>query len=527
MKTGYSKNRNLLLSISGMNVATPTGRLLIRDLNLTMGYEKVALIGHNGVGKSTLLTALSEQHLCGQVKTSAPKKPHLMPQMLDKSLSCQLDVKSSLEFLSGTKSPDHRMTRELSSLGLQRYGMATSLADFSAGEARKLHLLAAKYSQAELLLLDEPTDDLDEIGICWLQQFLTECSSGLIVVSHDRLILQLFSQFLIVAESGCRYFSGTFDQLEKNLTLENIKRQKNHRHETNRLCNTERHSELILRRRLQKKNQGRWRELGRMTPKTRLNQKRSSAQESQAKVARVGQDRLEDTREHVKSERRQVPVVLQLTLGAPSLPINDGVNIVTLQDIAMEINGREMFKDINLTMQRNRIAITGPNGAGKTTLLKIILNQQIPTSGTAKIAPHKIGYIAQGAENWILDESLISTMLRLSKQITRELVIHTLKKYRFPCALGERSLSSLSSGERVRAALICLITKAPTVELLILDEPTCSLDFFGVTVLQAALKDWPGGLIVVSHDHEFLKASGVSRYLRLDGFGGHRYSKEM
>lgn len=527
MKKGHSKNNNLLLSLSSMNVVTPTGRVLIRDLNLTMGYEKVALIGHNGVGKSTLLSMLSEQDLCGQEKSSTHKSAHLVPQVLNGNLRCQVNIRSSIERLSGTMLPDHLITRELSSLGLLRLTAANASVNLSAGEVRKLHLIAAKYSQSELLLLDEPTDDLDEIGIRWLKQFLNSWSSGLIVVSHDKVVLQLFTHFLIVAESGCRYFNGTFDQLEKDLDLAYFDQKKKHLQEINRLCNTERRSALVLRRRQQKKNQGRWRELGRMTPKTRLNQKRSSAQESQAKVAWVRQERLERTREHIKSGRRQVPVVLQLSLGVTNLPMNDGTNIVTLQDVAMEMQGRKMFECVNLKMQRNRIGITGPNGAGKTTLLKIILNQKTPTSGTARIESHKIGYIAQGATNWTLAESLISTMQSFSKNLTKEMVIHKLKKHRFPSALGERPLSSLSSGERIRAALICLITKTPAMELLILDEPTCSLDFFGLKALQAALKDWPGGLIVVSHDHEFLQEIGVKQCLRLDGFGGHTYSGEV
>jgi ATPase subunit of ABC transporter with duplicated ATPase domains len=127
----------------------------------------------------------------------------------------------------------------------------------------------------------------------------------------------------------------------------------------------------------------------------------------------------------------------------------------------------------------------------------------------------RLGGIAQNASDWKSEESLL-TLLCVGSDATREdAVAQLLVAHRFPLALAERPLASLSPGERVRAALICLFQRRPAVELLVLDEPTDHLDFVGVAAVQDALRAWRGGLCIVSHDEEFLSAIGVERRIVL------------
>ena len=165
---------------------------------------------------------------------------------------------------------------------------------------------------------------------------------------------------------------------------------------------------------------------------------------------------------------------------------------------------------------RTRLAITGPNGAGKTTLLEIMRREREPTSGRARTQGQRLGCIAQNASNWMSDDSLLYR-LSVGSDATdaEEAVAQLLVAHRFPLALAERPLASLSPGERVRAALICLFQRRPVIELLVLDEPTDHLDFVGIAAVQEALRAWGGGLCVVSHDEEFLSAIGVERRIVL------------
>ncbi len=155
----------------------------------------------------------------------------------------------------------------------------------------------------------------------------------------------------------------------------------------------------------------------------------------------------------------------------------------------------------------------GPNGAGKTTLLELMLGRRAPDVGIAERVAAKLGYVAQGGSNWLLGDSLLA-LLRARGSTTDE-AAKLLVAHRFPLALGERPLSSLSPGERARAALLCLFARTPPLEVLVLDEPTFGLDLVGQRALTRALKAWPGGLVLASHDREFLAEVGIDRTIEL------------
>ena len=159
--------------------------------------------------------------------------------------------------------------------------------------------------------------------------------------------------------------------------------------------------------------------------------------------------------------------------------------------------------------------IVGRNGVGKTTLLLMLAGRRQPEQGRVVGDLSRIGLIEQGAANWESDRGLIGN-LQTACDATLEEVAKILVGHRFPLALAERPLESLSPGERVRAALICLYHRSPVIELLVLlDEPTVGLDFVGLGALRDALKSWPGALVVVSHDRDFIESIDVCREIRL------------
>ena len=391
----------------------------------------------------------------------------------------------------------------------------------SRGEARKILLLAARLSEAELLLLDEPTEDLDEAGIAWLRRWLQGWDRGVIVVSHHRGLLRGFECFFVVAESGCRYFGGTFEALERSLAEEGEARERKYVETLNVLEQQERRDEQIRRRRQRKKNVGRLHELDRRTSRARLNTKRGYAQESQGRVAKIREARIGAVREWAKATRRALAVSLPLELRRPVLDEPDGRALATLEGVGVSVDGRALFSGVDLRVGRERVAIVGPNGAGKTTLLRVLLGEVEASVGKASCARERIGSIAQGATDWIAEESLLSRLLDASPASSFAEAAATLVEHGFPLALAERPLWTLSPGERVRAALICLFQQAPRVELLVLDEPTYSLDFVGVAALQRALRAWPGGVVIATHDRELLEGVGIERMVVLDGRGGH------
>lgn len=514
-----------LVHVSRVDVDSPSGRPLFRGLDLSLSAgDRVALIGRNGVGKSTLLELLAGRAQPARGVVNSSTAPVIVAQEPG-------SAGPVLQRLQARVQHDRRfeasLTRELTEAGLRRFEQLLAPAQLSRGERRKLHLIAAKLAQPELLLLDEPTQDLDAIGEAWLLRWLASWRGGLIVASHSRPLLRGFADFFIVAESGCRHIPGSFEVVARQLEQEQDDSQRRYIEHLNTLAKQERHHVQVCQRRKRKKNVGRLHELRRRTSRARLNEKRSYAQESQARAAKIRQDRIDGARGWAKATRQAMTVKLPLDALVTRLPEHDGRDLITLTDVALQVGGRRLFEHVSAPLGRDRVGIIGPNGSGKTTLLRVMLGELAASEGVAARQPDKIGSISQGASEWALGDSLLAQLFERSGASSLDEAAQLLLAHRFPLALAERPLASLSPGERVRAALICLFRRTPAVELLVLDEPTLSLDFVGLAALQAALRAWPGGLVVASHDREFLAEIGVERVIELDGCGDHEWSAEV
>jgi ATPase subunit of ABC transporter with duplicated ATPase domains len=465
-----------LLEVSDATITTPGGRVLFDGLNLRLARDHVALVGRNGVGKSTLLAVLAGQGDLERGRVRALARVHHVPQRLPRDTTQPL----------------------------------------SDGERRRCALAEARASGADILLLDEPTEDLDDEAVSWLREWLRTWPGGLVVASHDRRLLSGLRTFFIVSETGCRAFVGALPQLDVELLRHERAAQARYVHGLNRLTSFEEHMLHVTRRRARKKRYGRCSELDRATPRIVLNKKRSEAQAYQGKFAKMREERLTAMRDWSQATRRALAVDLGLELPIPTLPASSGrSDVAVLRGVSARAGDRVLFEALDLELGRQRVALAGPNGAGKTTLLDIVLGRRAPSVGVASRDLTRIGAIAQGGTDWMLDESLLSLLRVEATPEATEEVAKTLVSHEFPLALASRPLRLLSAGERTRAALIALFRRCPTPELLVFDEPTYSLDLLGQRAVTEALRLWPGGLLVASHDRAFLSEIGIERTLRL------------
>lgn len=462
-----------LLTVRHLDLQAPGGRTLLRDLSLTLEVgERVALVGRNGVGKSSLLEALSGASVRDEVRCRGERR--LVPQHLEPA--------------SGVGE--------------------------SPGESRRRRLEAVRLAAPELLLLDEPSRDLDQANIDWLEAWLSRWRQGLVVASHDRRLLRLFDEFFVIAEAGCHHFSGSYEELVLDLKRRHDENEQRYVRSLGRLLAKERRDDKVRRRRERKKNLGRLHELGRCTSRAALNTKRGYAQKSQGKRAVLQEQRIGAAREWARATRRALSVELGLRLTQPALPADTPFPIAELTRVTAQRGARMLFEDISLRLGRERVALVGPNASGKTTLLEILLGFREADEGCATRVPKRIGYVAQSASNWSLERNLLEHLL-VTTEASLDEIAQALRAHEFPFALAERALASLSPGERSRAALIALCQRRPVPELLVLDEPTQNLDLLGRGALETFLSAWPGGLLVVSHDDEFLEAIGIEGRLEL------------
>lgn len=494
------RNPTTLVEVENLDVTTPGGRPLFQGLNLEMAYDQVAMIGRNGVGKTTLLKILSGA--VDRPEVELHTAAYLVPQDLG---AASRSIHAARKLLSHA---------EIAAEGLPAKLLSQDTC--SPGEQRSLHLLMARKTRPELLILDEPTSDLDEVGIDWLRGWLSEWSQGLIVVSHNRTLLRQFRHFFVIAESGCTYLSGGLEEVEEFLEKEGLQKQRRHVSNLHTLIRKEEKNERVNNRHDRKKNRGRLNELARCPSRVKLNEKKAYAQVKQGRRKKLWRKRISASRAWAEATRRALDVQLDLKLIAPGQPIDTPNEIVEANEVSAVMDGREIFSNVSLCVRRSdRMIVSGRNGAGKTTLLSLLTGHARPARGCVKGDFSRIGLIEQGAVNWQLELGLIDH-LQATSDASLDEVAEIIATHRFPFALAKRPLQSLSPGERVRAALICLYHRSPAIELLVLDEPTVGLDFVGLGALRVALQSWPSGWIVVSHDRDFVDSIGATCQLRLD-----------
>ncbi len=474
------------LTTRNLGIDSPTGRSLVRGLEMRLEQEHVAVVGRNGVGKSTLLAVLA-----GLLQPTTGR----------------VECHGRLELVGQAIEP-------ASVLGSERA---------SPGERRRRALAEAFSRRADFLLLDEPSQELDRDGARWLAEEVRRYPEGLLVVTHDRALLRLFDAFFVVAESGCRLVTGGFDALLASLHAEREVANQKYSAELARLSKTEEHNAKIRRRRARKLAGGRVRELDRCPARVNLNNKRGYAQVSYARREGLREERIAAARDWARATRRALSV--QLPLDLPPLPLTPQSSepVVTMRGVHSAHGGSVRFPTSELELTHERMAVIGPNGSGKSTLLQVLMGDLAPDDGFAKAQWSRVGYVAQQAQNWQSEQSLIERLLihsmpspapdPASKRVDQ--VAELLARHRFPFALAERPLYSLSPGERTRAALIELFHRTPRVELLVLDEPTVALDLLGLSSLEQALAQWQGGLLVVSHDEEFLQYLRIERWIEM------------
>lgn len=445
-----------VIEAKALTIDAPGGRRLFADLSLSLTQERVALVGRNGAGKSTLLSVLAGHELAKRGRVIRRGSVELVPQVL-----------------SGAGSP---------------------------GEVRKAALVRAKRARPDLLLLDEPTQDLDARGVAWLTRWVARWRGALVVVSHDPRLLASFEAFFVVSESGCWLHPGSFASLETRLEEQRRQRELAYAAQLRRLADKEARLHKVRQSRTRKRNRGRMNEVDRCPGRLRLNTNRSYAQESQGRRFGALDSTLSSARDFALAARRALTLSLPLRLVPPTLPADVGATV----QVGPLVVG-----------PRDRVGVVGPNGSGKTTLLE----------GLVAAAPaDRTAMIGQG----VVEATSATLVQRLSSHApTPEAVADLIVSHGFPLALAQRPLRSLSPGERARAALIACWRREPPVELLVLDEPTEHLDFEGRRALLEALVAWPGALVIASHDEAFLGAIGVREILTLGGQTPSAYNESL
>ena len=504
-----------MISVEGLRVEFG-GFTLFDDVSFVINKkDRIALVGKNGAGKSTMLKILAGlQSPTGGV-VSIPKETTIgyLPQqmqlkdirtvreeaemafdhihdmereinLLNEQLAERTDYESeayhkiidkvthlSEQFqMMGGSNYHAELERTLIGLGFSREDFDRPTSEFSGGWRMRIELAKLLLRRPDVLLLDEPTNHLDIESIQWLENFIATRANAVILVSHDRAFIDNTTSRTIEIELGHIYDYkvkySDYVVLRKERREQQLRAYEN---QQKKLADTEAFIE-------------------------RFRYKATKSTQVQSRIKQLE-----------KIERIEVDEIdtAMLNLKFPPAP-HSGSYPVIAEEVSKSYGDHLIFEHVNLTIKRGeKVAFVGKNGEGKSTLVKCIMNE-IPFEGSLKLGHGvKIGYFAQNQAQ-LLDDNMtvFDTVDYVAQGDIRTKIRDILGAFMFGGEASEKKVAVLSGGERSRLAMIRLLLEP--VNLLILDEPTNHLDMRSKDVLKNALKDFDGTVIVVSHDREFL-----------------------
>jgi ATP-binding cassette subfamily F protein 3 len=388
----------------------------------------------------------------------------------------------------------------LADLGLSPDLMQRPQATLSGGEQAAVVLATALLSRADLLLLDEPDNHLDLARIQWLKQALTAYDGAVVLVSHDRDLLEGMATHILEVENGSVSLergplSAYLSRKQAKLARQQLDYQQQQQHIAELKRNIQRTEERARRFEGMSTNDH-WRRIGKKVAKAAVVRKR-----------RLERELDEEHRVEQPGERRRIHLKISR--------IRTARHLLQLSDVSFSYGKHQLLNDVNLKLGRgDRVAIVGGNGTGKTTLLRIALSQLAPSSGTVWRADMPFFFCDQQRAGLNPQLSALE-MLRSACGCSRNKAHHILARLMLRNREALKPVSVLSGGERTRLVL-AVLTHLP-VGLAVLDEPTNHLDIPSMEVLEQALASYSGGVLLVSHDQRLIASVATDVYALVDG----------
>jgi ATP-binding cassette subfamily F protein 3 len=521
-----------MISITVSNATLVLGsHAIFRDLNWEVQHDqKIGLIGPNGAGKSSLFKLIIGEHAPEKggavIKAKGvtigylPQHPEFNPaetalalalegnsrigeierelQHIEEKLGTP-EVYNNAKSLERVLDAQHRLLEEFESLGGMNYssrvhellrGLGLPESDFekpiralSGGQKKLIGLARLMLARPSVLLLDEPDNHLDMPGKAYLEKLINEYAGAVVIISHDRYILDAVATHIAEIEDGrITTFGGNYTEYiidkEERLARQEELYQVQQR-EINRL-------EMAVKRYRQ------W---------VILNDKFATRiHNMEARIERI------EKIERPILERRKMDLTLNGWRGSNQVLELEGVSKSFPHPNPLprgEGTPRLVLDNINFLIRHGeRVGLIGANGAGKSVLLRLILGKEQPTEGEIKIGPSvKVGYYAQEHETLDFNQTLIDAV-RLAGNMSESNAVSFLIRYLFTYQQATQRIGSLSGGERSRLQLALLVLSG--ANFLLLDEPTNNLDIASAEVLENALNDFNGTVLVISHDRYFL-----------------------
>jgi ATPase subunit of ABC transporter with duplicated ATPase domains len=536
---------------SDLSFSWPDGVSVLCGLNATFGSARTGLIGVNGSGKSTLLRLIAGELRPGLGTVRARGEVGYLPQAITlgthRRVADLLGIAAARDALHAIEAGEtgedafaaigddwdveERARAWLDRLGLGQLSLDDRVERLSGGETILVALAALFLRRPDIMLLDEPTNNLDLDARRRLYDAVASWTGVMVIVSHDRELLGLVDQIADLSGGNVRVYGGSLGAYEELLAAEQAAAE---RAVTSASAGVRREQRDLVDaqvKQARRDRQGRKIAASGGIPKMVADARKKHAQESAGRSRELHAERLAAARDRLEEAEQAVRDDAEIRVELPGTAVPAGRTVLTVTGLAgAHWHPAPVTQLTPVTQQASvtqpgvlaeliirgpeRIALTGPNGAGKTTLLRAIAGLAGRPGVDVRLGA-VVGYLPQRLD--ILNDSLtvVDNVQATAPAASVNEVRASLARFLFRGERADRQAGTLSGGERFRAVLAALLLAQPAPQLLLLDEPTNNLDMASVRQLSQALEGYRGAILVASHDVPFLRSAGITQWLRL------------
>lgn len=563
------------ISIQQISYIHPDKEVLFSDLNFAISKgQKLGLVGNNGCGKSTLL-----QIIAGQLSPSSgvivrPDDLYYIPQhfgqydslTIAQALRIERKQQALHAILSGDASNENfvvldddwnieeRSIATLDLWGLGQFTLSYPMNLLSGGEKTRVFLAGMDIHRPPVILMDEPTNHLDSSGRQRLYDWVEKCRSTLLIVSHDRTLLNLLPEICELEKHQINYYGGNYEFYKEQKTLMQEALQQRIEEKEKALRIAHKVARETAERRDKQNVRGEKNHIKKGVPRIVLNALQGKSEKSTSKLNSTHQEKAEKLRDERNQLRSSLSPTATLKTDFNSSSLHTGKILVTAKEVNFGYHPNSINSHIQMNNEANladtgnhpspdsndiqdnsdfkqqlwqtpisfqlksgdRLRIEGANGSGKTTLLKLITGQLRPQEGN--LTRMEFTYVYLNQEYSIIDNrnSILEQAYAFNNRNLPEHEIKTiLNRYLFPASEWDKSCRKLSGGEKMRLAFCCLMISNNTPDIFILDEPTNNLDIQSIEIITATIKNYTGTVIVISHDDYFIQEIGIEQRILL------------
>ena len=526
------------VTLESVSYQLPDGSPLFSDLDLLLDQRRTGLIGRNGTGKSVLARLIAGNILPSSGRCQRNGSVYYLAQQISlepdvtvadlagvRPILCALEriaqgstTQSDFDCVGYQWNIRQQLLDQLAQNDLAHLTPSTPASALSGGEAMRVALMGAFLSAADLLILDEPSNHLDRQHRLVLHEQLQHWPNGLLVISHDRELLEHMERIVELSSLGLTSYGGNFsfyaqakDQQQQS-ALQQLASAKVER-------KREEHALRKQRERLERRQaRGKQQANGSNQAKILLDRQKERSQSSSGKL-RLQQDAARQALStQVRLAARQVEQQQAVFVYPPAASLSAPVQIAELVDARLP-QGAKHLRLVNLPLMRGqRIALVGPNGCGKSTLLKVLAGQLPVISGVARTCV-TAAYLDQHLTFLQPGMSVLEQLRALNRELADGELRTRLAQLGLNAERINQPCAQLSGGERLKAAMACVLYAQQPPQLLLLDEPANHLDLPSIEALESMLKQYRGTLIVTSHDEAFLHAIRITHRLEASASG--------